>query len=42
MVFSASISSVGAGTVHNRCKPEHFNNSPEEIKLMSPENDFYQ
>lgn len=41
MVFSSSISSIGAGAVHNRCKPEHFNNSTEEPKMMSPEHDFY-
>lgn len=41
MVFSSSISSIGSGAVHNRSNPEHFNNSSEEPKMMSPENDFY-
>jgi len=41
MVFSAFISSIGAGAVHNQCKPEHFNNSSEEPKMMQPENEYF-
>ena len=41
MVFSSSISSLGAGKVQNLCKPEAFNNSTEEPKMMSPEHDYY-
>jgi protein transport protein SEC24 len=42
MVFSSSIASIGAGAVHNRCKPEHYNNTSEEITMMSPANNYYK
>jgi hypothetical protein len=41
MLFSSFISTIGAGAVHNQCKPEHYNNSAEEPKMMSPEHDYF-
>jgi protein transport protein SEC24 len=41
MVFSSFISSIGVGAVHNQCKPENYNNSSEEPKMMQPEHEFF-
>jgi hypothetical protein len=41
LAFSSHICNIGVGLVHNLVKTEHFNNSAEETKMMSPSHDFF-